>query len=106
MPFKINLLQEAENDLLEIYKYVAVQDSFGNAENLFENLYKKCISLQDLPNRGHQPPELVGVNDTYLEIHHKPYRIIYEVTENAVYIHCILDGRREMKKLLEERLLR
>ena len=106
MPFKINLLQEAENDLLEIYKYVAVQDPFGNAENLFENLYKKCLSLQDFPNRGHVPPELVGVNETYLEIHYKPYRIVYQTVGDTIFIHCVLDGRREMKKLLEERLLR
>jgi len=102
----VNLTQEAEEDLLEIYKFVAVQDSFGNAENLFDNLFKRCVSLKDYPNRGHIPLELAGVSDTYLEIHFKPYRIIYEVSGNNVFIHCVLDGRREMKKLLEERLLR
>ena len=102
----VNLTQEAEEDLLEIYKFVAVQDSFGNAESLFDNLFKKCVSLKDYPNRGHIPPELAGVSNTYMEIHFKPYRIIYEISGNNVFIHCVLDGRREMKKLLEERLLR
>jgi toxin ParE1/3/4 len=106
MLYAVNLTQEAEEDLLEIYKFVALQDSFGNAESLFNNLFKKCVSLKDLPNRGHTPPELIGVTDTYLEIHFKPYRIIYEISGNNVFIHCVLDGRREMKKLLEERLLR
>jgi toxin ParE1/3/4 len=106
MSFKVNLLQEAEDDLLEIFKYVAIEDSLGNAESLFDILYKKCISLKDFPNRGHVPPELFGVNETYLEIHYKPYRIIDEIVGDIVYIHCILDGRREMKRLLEERLLR
>jgi toxin ParE1/3/4 len=106
MSFKVNLLLEAEDDLLEIFKYVAIEDSLGNAESLFDNLYRKCISLKDFPNRGHVPPELFGVNKTYLEIHYKPYRIIYEIAEDIVYIHCVLDGRREMKRLLEERLLR
>ena len=102
----VNLTQEAEEDLLEIYKFVAVQDSFGNAESLFDNLFKKCVSLKDYPNRGHIPPELAGVSNTYMEIHFKPYRIIYEISGNNVFIHCVLDGRREMKKLLEERLFR
>lgn len=106
MPYAVNLTQEAEDDLLEIYKFVATQDSFGNAERLFNNLFKKCLSLKDFPNRGHVPPELLGVSDTYLEIIYKPYRIIFEVSGNNVFIHCILDGRREMKELLEERLLR
>jgi toxin ParE1/3/4 len=106
MPYVVNLTQEAEEDLLGIYKFVAIQDSFINAESLFENLFKKCLSLKDFPGRGHIPPELAGVSETYLEIHFKPYRIIYEVSSSNVFIHCILDGRREMKKLLEERLLR
>jgi toxin ParE1/3/4 len=106
MSFRVNLLQEAEDDILEIYKYIALQDSLGNAENLFDNLYKKCISLRDFPNRGHVPPELIGVNESYLEILYKPYRIIYQIINDNVFIHCILDGRREMRKLLEERLLR
>jgi len=106
MHYKVNLLGEAEDDLLEIYKYVAVQDSVDRAEKLFDKLYETCLSLKELPNRGHTPPELAGTNETFHEIHYKPYRIIYEVMENVVFIHCILDGRRNMKKLLEERLLR
>lgn len=106
MPYAVNLSQDAEEDILEIYKYVAVNDSVTNADSLFNNLFKKCLSLKDLPNRGHVPPELSGVSDIYLEIHYKPYRIVYEISGNNVFIHCVLDGRREMKQLLEARLLR
>ncbi len=106
MPYAVNLSQDAEEDLLEIYKYVAVNDSIAKAENLFNALFKKCLSLKDFPGRGHVPPELLGISDTYLEILYTPYRIIFEVSGNNVFIHCILDGRREMKEQLEERLLR
>ena len=65
------------------------------------------MSLAELPNRGHIPPELdrIGVVE-YREIHFKPYRIIYQVIESKVYIHCILDGRRELHELLEKRIIR
>ncbi|MFW6131795.1 MAG: type II toxin-antitoxin system RelE/ParE family toxin, partial [Candidatus Aminicenantaceae bacterium] len=57
--------------------------------------------------RGHVPPELerIGVY-SYKEIHFKPYRIICEVSESIVYIHCVLDGRRSLQELLEKRILR
>ena len=55
----------------------------------------------------HVPPELdqIGVYH-YREIHVKPYRVIYEISENKVFIHYVLDGRRSLQVLLERRLLR
>jgi toxin ParE1/3/4 len=35
----------------------------------------------------------------------KPYRIIYRVIENNVYVLLIADGRRDMQTLLQRRLL-
>ncbi len=107
MKFKVNIVSSAEDDLFEIYQYVYFNDSEEKAEKLFSKLYEKCLSLQENPNRGHVPPELslLGIND-FLELNYKPYRIIYQVIEKLVFIHCILDGRRDMQKLLEERLIR
>jgi len=34
------------------------------------------------------------------------YRIIYEVVESNVFVHCVLDGRRSLQELLEMRLLK
>ncbi len=56
---------------------------------------------------GNVPPELERISVTgFLEIHFRPYRIIYQVIENDLFIHCILDGRRDLQTLLQERLLR
>jgi toxin ParE1/3/4 len=54
-----------------------------------------------------QSPELerIGVCG-YREIHFKPYRIIYQIAGQKVFIHCVLDGRRAMQEILERRLLR
>ena len=35
-----------------------------------------------------------------------PYRIIYRESEDDVYVLVIADGRRDMRALLERRLLR
>ena len=107
MNFEVFIISDAEEDILEIYHYVLINDSEEKAEYLLNKIEETCLSLRKYPNRGHVPPELerIGIY-TYKEIHFKPYRIIYEVTESIVYIHCALDGRRSLQELLENRLLR
>jgi len=107
LKFKVNFIVDAEEDLLEIYKYVYQNDSEDNAEKLYDNLYKKCLTLQVFPKRGRILPELKLLEiEDFLEVFYKPYRIIYQINQDEVFIHCILDGRREIQKLLQERLLR
>ena len=107
MKFKVNIVSSAEEDLFEIYQYVFFNDSEVSAEKLYSKLFEKCLSLQEYPNRGHISPELklLGIDD-FRELNYKPYRIIYQIIEKSVFIHCILDGRRDMQKLLQERLIR
>ena len=63
-------------------------------------------NLSEQPQRGSYPKELleIGVRE-YREVFFKPYRIIYRVAENNVYVLVIADGRRDMRMLLERRLL-
>jgi toxin ParE1/3/4 len=63
--------------------------------------------LDEFPERGNVPKELVeiGVRE-FREAHHKPYRLIYRVTEDKVIVYCVLDGWRDMQSLLRRRLLR
>jgi len=98
---------DAEDDLFEIYRYVALNDSIEQADRLFDSLKRACYSLLTLPLRGHIPPELqdIGVSQ-FQEIRFKPYRIFYSIDRATVTIHCVLDGRRDMQTLLQERLLR
>lgn len=74
---------------------------------LLEQLESRCSHLADLPLRGHFPPELEWIGMTnYREVHFKPYRFIYEVIGQEVFVYGILDGRRDMQSLLQRRLLR
>jgi len=107
MKFKVNFISDAENDLFEIYKFIYINDSEENAEKIYNWLFKKCLTLHEILERGNIPTELrlLEIED-FLEIHCKPYRIIYQIIDNEVFVHCILDGRRDIQKLLQERLLR
>ena len=107
MSHAVHLVADAEEDILEIYRYVAVHDSEGAADALLDKIEATCLGLAFQPNRGHIPPELerIGVT-TYREVHFKPYRIIYQVIGQDVFVHCVLDGRRSLQELLQKRLLR
>lgn len=107
MKYSVFIVKEAETDLLEIYHYVFRSDSPEKADRLLANLEKTIMKLEALPLRGHIPPELARIGVTeYREVFFKPYRIIYQVTELTVYVYCVLDGRRDLQDLLQERLLR
>lgn len=107
MKHSIRITEEAERDIIDIYYYVARTDSVESAEQLLKKLEQHCNSLAELSVHGHVPPELenIAIKD-FLEIHFKPYRIIYQLINKTVYIHCVVDGRRDMQTLLEQRLLR
>ena len=105
--YRVRIIEDAENDLIDIYHYVALNDSPENAAYVLEQLESLCLRLNELPHRGHSPPELdrIGVTD-YREVHFKPYRIIYQIIRQDVFVHCVFDGRRNLLSLLERRLLR
>ena len=107
MSYTVYIVDDAEQDIINIYDYIVSSDSLEKAEYVLENIEKKCFDLSEYPIRGHYPPELerIGIFE-YREVHFKPYRIIYKIIASNVYVHCVLDGRREMQKLLENRLLR
>ena len=107
MKYSVYIIADAEEDIFSIYKYVAINDSIQRAESLLGNIEEKISNLSELANRGHTPPELEQISIyEYREIHFKPYRIIYQIIESDVYVHCVLDGRRDLEDLLQERLLR
>jgi toxin ParE1/3/4 len=107
MRYRVLIVAEAEDDILDIYRYVLSADGHDRAAYVLGKLQEACQGLADMPRRGHQPPELerIGVRD-YLEIHFKPYRVIYQIVGKNVFVHCVLDGRRALQEMLERRLLR
>ncbi len=106
MTFTVLLTEDAERDLRNLYTYISEHDSPQKAENVLNKIEEKFIRLSELPERGVYPKELLslGIRD-YREIFFKPYRIIYRIDNQNVYVYLIVDGRRDMQALLQRRLL-
>jgi len=106
MPRAVFLTDDAARDLGELHDYISRHDTPGRADFGLAQLEKAFASLAEFPERGAYPRELLhlGIHE-YREIFFKPYRIIYRVLDDIVYILLIADDRRDMLVLLQRRLL-
>lgn len=102
MAFAVFLTDGAAQDLVDLYDYLAHHDLPEKADNVLAQIETVLGS----PDRGTYPKELLtlGIRE-YREVFFKPYRIIYRVRENSVYVLLLVDGRRDMQTLLQRRLL-
>jgi len=105
--YKVFVTKQAADDLWDIYRYVFSQDGQKRADTLLSKLEQACEKLAAFPKCGTIPSELetIGVRE-YLELHSKPYRIIYQIMDKRIFIHGVFDGRRNLQELLPVRLLR
>jgi toxin ParE1/3/4 len=106
MRFTVLLTADAARDLEELHDYIARHDSPARAEHVLKRIEKAFADLAALPRRGAVPRELAAVGVTeYREVFFKPYRLIYGVSGKTVIVYVIADGRRDMRTLLQRRLL-
>ena len=105
MVFQVFLTDDASRDLEELYDYIASHDAPEKADYVLDQIAKVFSELTENPERGAFPNELLAVGlREYREIFFKPYRIIYRVIAENVYLMVIDDGRRDMQTLLQRRL--
>lgn len=106
MPLPVYLTEAAERDLEQISRHIAAHDSPERADYVIGKISEVFSALEQYPNRGSYPRELIslGIKD-FREVLFKPYRIIYRATNLSVHVMLIADGRRDMRTLLEKRLL-
>ena len=104
--YEVLLTEGAEQDLESIYNYIAEFDCKANADYVLDRLLEVVENLASFPERGAYPKELLalGIRD-YRQTAFKPYRVIYRVIGQKVFIYVIADGRRDMQSLLMRRLL-
>ena len=98
--------QFAEDDLSEIVEYYFSLNP-NYVENIVSEFETNVLSLQQYPKRGRIVPELdrQGISQ-YRELIQGYYRIVYEISEDKVIVHTIIDGRRNFEDILISKLFR
>lgn len=104
--FEVRLTEGAEGDLEAIHAWLAEHRSTEDADTLLDSFLDKVQTLERFPMRGSVPKELdaLGIRE-FRQVLMPPYRLIYRVAGDTVFILVIADGRRDMQALLEHRLL-
>ena len=89
--FRVNLSQQAQNDLEQIFYYIA-DDNINNATNFILQLEKKIYSLENFPQRHPLIPENEFFDTNYRHLIFKKYRVVYRIAEKSVFILRIFHG--------------
>jgi toxin ParE1/3/4 len=100
------LTRGAESDLEALHRHLAEFDSPASADRLLDRLMSVVHSLEQSPERGSPPKELLALGiKAYRQVLFKPWRMIYRIDRGAVHVVLIVDGRRDLQSVLAERLL-
>ena len=103
--YQVRWTSNAKSDLLKIVGYIK-EDNADAAKNVYERLREKARSIKHFPLRGRVVPELLKEGITlYREIVARPYRIMYKIENDTVYIMAIFDSRQNVEEILLQKLL-
>ena len=104
---KVVILQSAQADLVALRSYIVKNFSTATWQMTYTKLKATIRNLALFPQLGGVPNELESLNlMQYRQVLSGMNRIIYEVRQDRVYIHLIVDTRRDLKDVLMQRLLR
>lgn len=107
MKCKLLILDEAQEDTKDLRRYIL--RSFG-AETWKQTTAQLAVTFENIrqfPHSGYVPAELSdfgGLN--FREALSGQNRVIYEMRGDTIYIHVVTDTRRDLRTLLQTRLLR
>ncbi len=103
---RVRWTETARRDLNTIVNYIA-EHSVENALGVLDRLRERAESLKDAAGRGRVVPELKALDVyQYHELIERPWRIVYRIEADQVLVMAVLDGRRDLRSLLLERLVR
>jgi plasmid stabilization system protein ParE len=84
----------AREDLRHIHQYIA-HDSPRYATRVIQDIVGKVEGLKELPRLGRVVPEIGEENIRELGMY--SYRIMYELMGDTIYIHGVIQRRRDFK---------
>ena len=102
--FEAEWTESAENDLLKIVEYIAL-DSPGNAFKILKKIKKQVQELYHHPERCRIVPELYeqGINQ-YRDMVISPWRVVFRIASSKVFVVLVFDSRRDIEDVLLKRL--
>lgn len=106
MSFTVVILHSAKIHLKDLKSYLARKFSSATWQATYEQLKQAIRRLENQPYVGSIPEEIETLNlSQYCQVSCGMNRIIYEVRDQTVYIHIIVDTRKNLQALLLKNLI-
>jgi len=102
MKYKIRWTKSAEKSLDEILDYIIENDGLNIGYKIYEKIKSKVKLLNVSPFQGRKVNELKSIKKNYYEIIIKPWRIIYTVEDEKIFVLLVIDSRRDLEEILYE----
>jgi plasmid stabilization system protein ParE len=96
------LAPEAALDLVQIWRYIKNSASLEMADRVETAIREKIVFLAGRPGGGHWRRDLTVEPVKFFPIY--SYLIVYRPETNPLQVAAILHGRRDVGKLLKDRL--
>ncbi len=92
---------EAEDDVRQIWRYLLGQAGLAIANRIQDELVDAFEDLADLPGKGHRRSDLTSRDVLFFSVYQ--YMIVYR-RGALLEIVAILHGKRDVKRLLKDRM--
>lgn len=103
--YQVILTPEAEQDLREIYRYIAsVLQERSAAQRLVASLRKTILDLETMPERWSRYDREPWFSRGIRKAITGNYIIFYTVQDQSVFVLSVLYGRRDLDRILEQRM--
>ena len=103
---KAKLLDSGKAELKRMRRYVVDAFGMGVWEESYAQIQASITRIREFPECGHVVDELSGLTaDRFREVHCGKNRIIYEIRDDTIYVHLIIDQRRDLTALLQKIIL-
>ena len=99
-PFR--LTEDAIVDVDAIWLYLLEKDGVETADRIVTELFKGFYKLADIPNVGHRRSDLTSRQVLFYRIF--SYLVIYEPGRQPLQILGVLHGKRNVFRILRQRL--
>ena len=86
---------DAENDLLDIWLYIA-EDQPINADRFLDKLHQKALKLAEFPELGRERPELANHLKSFPV---DRYVLFYRITETKCILVRVLPADRDVQRV-------
>jgi plasmid stabilization system protein ParE len=96
------LAPQAARDIVEIWDHIAWNTSIQAAERIQGEIFSTIRTLARSPGIGHRRVDLTPRDVLFFTVH--SWLIIYQPKADALYIHAVVHGARDVAAILDKRI--